>query len=212
MDIDFYLKKQELNQKNIMAMINEIIKIDNNDLVTFKLKDTKQIRPDDGYGGINVRLICSLQNVKTIISIDIATGDPVTPSEIDYSYKCLITGKIINIKSYNLETVIAEKLQTVLARSLTNSRMKDFYDLYIIWKCKSKELDISILKEAFANTCKYRDENYTKLEVTDILFDIKNSRNITLRWNTYSNKFPFAKDIRFFEILSVIDNLILLIY
>ena len=136
----------------------------------------------------------------------------MTPSEIDYSYKCLITGKIINIKSYNLETVIAEKLQTVLARSLTNSRMKDFYDLYIIWKCKSKELDISILKEAFANTCKYRDENYTKLEVTDILFDIKNSRNITLRWNTYSNKFPFAKDIRFFEILSVIDNLILLIY
>ena len=162
MDIDFLLSKLSLEKEKIEKVFKEIISIDVDDLVVFEFNKISNIRENDQYGGLNITLTGKIENIKVPVNIDVAAGDPITPSSVLYTYKCMFDEETINFQSYNYETIISEKLQTLLSRSITNSRSKDFYDLYIITKLKYESIDKDLLFSAFQNTCKYRNTYFSK--------------------------------------------------
>ena len=205
MDMDFLLTKLAMNKENIKKIFKEIAEIDVDDNITFKFVDINDIRQEDEYGGFNVSLLGRLENVKVVVSIDIATGDPITPSSVSYNYRCLFDNEILIFAAYNFETIIAEKLQTILNRGVTNSRSKDFYDLYIIYKLRWNDINVSTLKEAFNNTCRYRNTIFSLGHATEIKNQIENDLSMQKRWESFSKKNEFASDISFSDTISVLN-------
>ena len=202
MDIDFLLRKTPLTRENVIDIIKNVVSIDVGDNIIFEISDINEIRQEDKYGGFNLALLGKLENIKEIVNIDIATGDPITPNAISYRYKCLFGEEILNFKAYNYETIIAEKLQTILVRDITNSRSKDLYDLYIIRKLKWETIDVSVLKEAFTNTCRYRNTQFEKEEATKIINNIKNDPQMESRWNSYRKRNKFVGNVDFEEVIN----------
>jgi predicted nucleotidyltransferase component of viral defense system len=156
MDMDMLFVNQELTEENIINILTEIIKIDLKDDLILSVESTETIKEDDDYGGFRIKIKCMLDNIRQIIPLDIATGDPVTPGAKLYDYHTLTENKSISIKTYNLETIIAEKIHTIFVRGEFNSRNKDFFDIYILNKLKRDQIDVKVLKEAFKNTFRYR--------------------------------------------------------
>lgn len=142
MDADYLLKSIKLTENNVKEIISEIININLDDGVKFNFIDTDLIRIQDEYGGYRINLVAILENMRVNISIDIATGDIITPKEIEYYYPCIFEDKKLSIFSYNVETIISEKLLAIVTLKGLNSRTKDFYDLYYIF---NKKLDFSSL-------------------------------------------------------------------
>lgn len=208
MDIDFLLRKMNLTMENIVNVLKEVSLIDIGDNVTFEYQNINEIRQDDEYGGYNIVLLGKLENIKETISIDVATGDPITPSPMDYRYKCLFDDEILSFKAYNFETILAEKLQTILFRGIANSRSKDFYDIFIIYKLRWNDIDTKVLKEAFVNTCNYRGTVFAKDEALRIVDRIKNDSQMESRWKTYSKRNQFAKNIEFKDTLNPLEIII----
>lgn len=208
MDIDFLLRKMNLTMENIVNVLKEVSLIDIGDNVAFEYQNINEIRQDDEYGGYNIVLLGKLENIKETISIDVATGDPITPSAMDYRYKCLFDEEILSFKAYNFETILAEKLQTILFRGIANSRSKDFYDIFIIYKLRWNDIDTKVLKEAFVNTCNYRGTVFAKDEALRIVDRIKNDSQMESRWKTYSKRNQFAKNIEFKDTLNPLETII----
>lgn len=191
-DIDFYGRQIEMEQETIGNVIKDILSIDVDDGIKFLYLGISSIREDDQYGGFQIFVRGKLDNVRHDFSIDIATGDPIIPSEKDYDYKCLVTEEVLPLKAYSLETIVSEKLQTVLVRALANSRSKDYYDLYILEKLQKDNINIAYLKKAFEETCKYRKFTMTKKDAIELLFVIETNEQIQLRWRTYSKRNKYA--------------------
>ncbi len=196
-DLDFKLTGEELEEENLVKIINDIISKDVDDNIVFDFSSVEPIRNEDQYGGFTVNIVGHLENIRQTVNIDIATGDPITPFAITYNYKRLIVEDILNFKAYNLETILAEKLQTIYNRGLFNSRSKDFYDVYIIHKLKMNEINRENLKEAFAKTCEYRKTNFSKEDVNNLLKELKADTQVLNRWKNYARKNSFAKNISF---------------
>ncbi len=200
MDIDFLLRNLAFEKESIKNIFKEIKDIDADDNVTFDFREITKIREEDVYGGYNVSLLGKLENIKVPVSIDVATGDPITPSSITYRYKCLFDDSFIEFPSYNFETIVAEKLQTILYRGTANSRSKDYYDIYIINKLRIDDINPNHLRAAFNNTCEHRGTTFTKEEVLEIVQTIETSKTIQDRWARYTEKNAFASKIPFSEI------------
>ena len=205
MDMDFLLTKLAMDKENIEKIFKGIAEIDVDDNITFEFVDINDIRQEDEYGGFNVSLLGRLENVKAVVSIDVATGDPITPSSVSYNYRCLFDNEILIFAAYNFETIIAEKLQTILSKGVTNSRSKDFYDLYIIYKLRWNDINVSTLKEAFNNTCRYRNTIFSSGHATEIKNQIENDLSMQKRWESFSKKNEFASDISFSDTISVLN-------
>lgn len=205
MDMDFLLTRLAMTKENIEKIFKEIAKINVDDNITFEFVDINDIRQEDEYGGFNVSLLGRLENIKVLVSIDLATGDPITPSSVSYKYRCLFDDEILTFAAYNFETIIAEKLQTILNRGVTNSRSKDFYDLYIIYKLRWNDINVSTLKEAFNNTCRYRNTIFSLEHATEIKNQIENDLSMQKRWESFSKKNEFASDISFSDTISAIN-------
>ena len=203
MDIDFLLRKLSLDRETVIRVIKEIAFVDINDGITFEFQSINEIRKEDDYGGYNIVLLGRLENIKEIVSVDIATGDPITPRAIYYEYKCLLDNEILRFKAYNFETILAEKLQTILYKGIANSRSKDFYDLYIIHKLRWGSIDINAFKKAFENTCNYRETVFSKEDATKILKSISGDSIMEIRWNAYCKRNKFATGIEFKEVVDV---------
>ena len=202
MDMDFYIKHLSMEKENIVRLITDIAAIDTNDGVTFKVVGSSDIRLDDQYGGFQVEVMGKLDNVRYEFGIDVATGDPIVPSERNYDYKCLVNGETLPIKAYSLESVIAEKLETVLARQIANSRSKDFYDLYILRKTQLDNVDKNVLKKAFEETCKYRGFNILKEDALSLLEEIKLNTQMNNRWDSYVKRAKYAAGLTFEEVIN----------
>jgi len=196
-DIDFLLRKETMNEKRLKEIFSDIIATDADDSITFEISDISPIRDEDAYGGFSILLTGHLENVRQSFHVDVATGDPITPADIEYSYQSLISNETIAFRAYNLETVIAEKLQTILFRGLLNSRCKDYYDIYIINQLQRKNISIPDLKKAFEITCQYRRTPFEKEEALLVLEEISNSDILRTRWKNYAKKSSFAKDLTF---------------
>lgn len=196
-DIDFLLRKESMDENRLREIFSDIIATNADDSITFEIADISPIRDEDAYGGFSILLTGHLENVKQSFHVDVATGDPITPTDIEYSYQSLISNETIAFRAYNLETVVAEKLQTILSRGMLNSRCKDYYDIYIINQLQRKNISIPDLKKSFETTCQYRKTPFEKEESLLILEEISRSNILQTRWNNYARKASFAKDITF---------------
>lgn len=152
MDIDTTIKNLDISTDNIQKIITEIANINIYDEISFEIKRIYNIMDSFEYPGVRVELNALMDKMITPFKIDISTGDIITPSEIKYSYNLIIEDKKINLWTYNLETILAEKLQTVLARDVFNTRMRDFYDIYTLMNLYKNKIDNTVLSEAFKVT------------------------------------------------------------
>ena len=206
MDMDFYLKKVSMGKEATVSLVKEIASIDIEDDIHFDVVNATDIRNDDIYGGFSVVIAARLDNVRCRFSVDIATGDPIVPSERSYVYKCLLTGEMLPIKTYSLESVVSEKLETVLSKGIVNSRSKDYYDLYILRKCRLGDVDIAVLKKAFIKTCEYRKFFMSKKDAFVLLREIESNRQMQKRWVNYCGNVGYAEGIDFTQAIGAIKE------
>ena len=204
MDIDTSLKNFNLSENDAKRIITEIKDIDIGDGVTFEIKDSLSIMDEMEYPGIRITMNAIMGKLVTPIKIDISTGDIVTPHPIEHRYKLLLEDRYINLQSYNLETVLAEKIQTVLARGVLNTRMRDFYDIRTLFLMYGDQIDTDTLKSAFNATCTNRGTHNLVQNAPEIISNIESDEHLRSLWVSYQRKFPYASDMSYG---SVIDSL-----
>lgn len=203
-DIDVSIKNQNLTINDIMLIIDEIKDIDIDDGIKFEINDISNIMDQMEYPGIRVSMNASLDGISTPLKIDISTGDVITPKEISFDYKLLLEDRSIVLFSYNLETILAEKLQTIFERGILNTRMRDFYDVYMLSSIYSDKINKDLLKEAFINTCKERSTDYLIGDNSRILINIENDNNLKSLWQKYQEKFQYAEGVEFLDVIKSI--------
>ncbi len=207
-DMDATIKGISLNKKTILKMFNEIINLDLNDGVTFELIGIKDIRLEDKYGGFKLNILSKLGNNKTYITVELTTGDEITPREIKFSYNSIFENKKIFIMAYNIETILAEKSHTIVSRGVLNTRMKDFYDIYMLINLKKDTINKNFLISAIENTFDKRNTLIDIDEFDTIIEDLYVSTYIKKMWNEYQNKNTYAKGIKFNDTLEAVEQII----
>ena len=207
-DIDFLVKGFPIETVKLKKILEEILGDTNKKDIWFEINGTaEEIRAEDEYGGIRFHLIGHLANIRIPFSIDIATGDPIYPLPRLERYSTIL-GDVIELNMYPLETVLSEKLQTILTRAEINSRSKDFYDIYAILKNKFEVINIKELKVAVSMTFSYRKTEVSKDKAKVIVSHINKDSLVIERWKRYQNKNPYAKGIEFSEIIDSLNTLI----
>ena len=207
-DMDATITGIDVSKDKMLKVLNEILSINLKDDVKFDVVDITDIRGDDEYGGNKYHIVGKLQSLKVNLEIDISTGDKVTPRELKYKYPLIFENRTIIISSYNIETILAEKIETVLRRGVFNSRMKDFYDIYYFLTKLRKDININILKEAVDNTFTKRNSFEYLNDYEQIIDSIIGNERIEKLWNVYSNKYKYANDIDINEILNLLKSII----
>ena len=203
-DIDFLINKFALTEDNILHKIQTILSYDEKEGVTYKVQKIEPIRHEDEYGGYRVTILCQLENIRQMVPLDIATGDPITPCEIAYEYKSLFSDEYFEICAYNIETILAEKIHTIFVRGIFNSRSKDFYDVYIIWKLHYRYISKVDLLEALIQTSLKRNSYPLLNSYKETVNSIQLSPKIYEDWKRYQNTYQYAKDIKIEDICSLI--------
>lgn len=208
MDLDTTVKGLPLDRDTITKVINEIISIDLNDNIKLEIENIKDIREEELYSGFNVNLKAEFDGLKTNLMIDITTGDVITYKEIEFKYITLFDNEIINIMSYNYETILAEKYESVISRNIDNTRMKDYYDLYMFVKLKWNDINKDTLRKAIINTAKNR-ETLDYIDNSDKYLElITNDTRLRSLWNNYQNNYEYAKNISFDDTINAIKKII----
>ena len=204
-DIDTAINDDNFTKGNIVKMIKSIISKDINDGAMINLIEISNIREEDQYGGFRVVLKVKVDNIKENFQIDIATGDPITPKPIVYKYYPILGDNYVNVWSYNIETVIAEKLETILRRAEANSRIRDYYDLYLIYTKGWNNVKIDDLCKAVNKT--FEKRSYVG-NIDETIAILRNSGIIKNRWNSYRKKYVYANDIDYNEIMKCIEKIV----
>lgn len=204
-DIDTAIKDANFTKENIEKMIKSIIAIDINDGALISFIEIGNIREEDQYGGFRAILNVKVDTIRENFQIDIATGDPITPKPIVYKYHPILGDSFVNVWSYNIETVIAEKLETILRRAEANSRIRDYYDLYLIYTKGWNHVKIDDLRKAIDKT--FEKRNYTG-NIEEAIAILKDSEIIKNRWNLYKKKYEYANDIDYEEIMKCVEEII----
>ena len=205
MDIDTAFRNADFNEDTVVKMIKEIISIEIDDNTSLSYLGISPIRDEDEYGGFRVDIQVNIENIREKFHIDIATGDPITPKEISYKYKPILSENYANLWAYNIETVLAEKIETILSRIELNGRMRDFYDVYLIytkdWSC----VNLDYFKKAIEVTFNKREYSGNPMLTLDL---IKDSSVLKERWKSYQKKYKYASDIDFDKIIVCLKKII----
>lgn len=205
-DMDISIKGIDVSKEKMVQVLNEILSLDIGDGVKFEMINITDIRADDEYGGNKYHLVGRLENLKVALEIDISTGDEITPKELNYEYISIFENKKIYIDTYNIETILAEKIETILRRGKYNARMKDYYDVYFFLTKLKDEIDLETFKQALNNTLTKRESfNYYK-DYRQILNGLTNDERINNYWSTYKKKTKYAQNIEFKEIVRILDE------
>jgi predicted nucleotidyltransferase component of viral defense system len=208
MDIDTTLKNLSLNEDSARKIVEEITATRIDDGMTFEIKSVAPIMDEADYPGIRIMMNTMLENMQTPLRIDFSAGDVITPHEVAYSFRLLFEDRTISILAYNLETVLAEKLETLLTRSTANTRMRDFYDIYVLTNTQAHNISNATLKEAFANTSKKRGSITLLPEADLILREISESTALIDLWRNYQRKFEYATDVLWDDAMTSVGRLI----
>ncbi len=202
MDLDATLKGVSVNIEDIENLIDIVVKVPLDDGVTFNLKSISEIMDEAEYPGIRVSMTTTFDNVITPFKIDFSTGDAITPREIRYQFKLMLEDRYIDIWAYNLETVIAEKLETIITRTTTNTRMRDFYDIYVLNQLHGDSLDQQILRNALLATSHYRGSEAYIGDAYSVIYEIWKDTNMQNLWKKYQEKFSYASEINWNDIIN----------
>lgn len=208
MDLDTTIRNLPLTEEKIAEAVNTICKIDMRDDVAFVVKSIEPIRKDDIYGGYCVRLDAVYDTIVTPLSIDVSTGDVITPDAVKYEFSGIFDEDIrISLWGYNIETVIAEKIETILRRGVFTTRPRDYYDVYILGK--TQEYNKEIYKEALKATAEHRGSTEQIADVEGILKQISENVDLKNMWSKYQKKYAYASDISYEEVLEVLKKIII---
>lgn len=209
MDLDATIKGTNVSVEDVEMIISQIISIPLDDGVSFRIKRISEIMEEADYQGVRVSMETKFDGVITPLKIDISTGDIITPREIKYNFNLMLENRTIEVWAYNLETVLAEKLETVISRNVTNTRMRDFYDIYILQKLYGEQLSKDVLWDALVATAKKR-ETLEQIETEDIdeVFDeIQSSSVMENLWKAYQRNYSYSADIPWHTIMKSIRTL-----
>jgi len=208
MDMDVTIKGLPVNVESISSMLQQVCAIEVNDDVTFSLKRIEEIRENADYNSFRVTLEALHAPMAVPLKIDITTGDEITPKEIAYELRLLLEPRSIKILAYNLETIIAEKLETIISRGDQNTRSRDYYDIYIIQQLQWQNIDPATLKLALIKTCQNRGTSDVIKRYVEIVGIIKNSDAMNKFWKDYQTQFEYAQDIEFKDICQTIKEIL----
>lgn len=208
MDMDTTIKGFSLTKKNVSNILQEICDIKIDDDVTFEIQKIELIREDDDYGGYRVTFKANYKGqMPVIMKIDITTGDKITYKEIRYNFDLMMENRKIQIWSYNLETIIAEKFESIIKRSVLGTRVRDFYDVYMLLNTQSKNIDNKILKAAIYSTAEHRNSLDKIQNWMDAVNELENSNVMKLQWNRYQKDNFYAKDIKYEDLIKSINKI-----
>ena len=208
MDMDTTIKGFTLTHETIRSIFTDICAIEVDDDVTFEITKIEDIRETDDYPGIRVGLHANYPPISVPLTVDVTTGDAITPKEIEYVFSLLFDDRTLSVLAYNLETVIAEKVETILSRSVANTRPRDYYDIHILYTLRGEQCDRHILREALERTTKKRDSTHILVDFPNILSVIRNSRELRTFWEKYQKNYDYAKDITFDDACQTIENIL----
>ena len=209
MDLDATIKAANVSLRDVEMIISNIIAIPIDDGVSFRIKRISEIMEEADYPGVRVSMETKFDGVIIPLKIDISTGDVITPKEIRYRFNLMLEDRTIEVWAYNLETVLAEKLETVISRNVTNTRMRDFYDIYILQKLHGEQLNKEILWNALVATARKRGtlDLIESNEIREILNEIETSSVMENLWKTYQKNYSYAADISWHTIMKSICTL-----
>ncbi|HBE46590.1 conserved hypothetical protein [uncultured spirochete] len=207
MDLDTTLRNLPLTEEQITQAIQSICGIDLKDEVAFKVVSVASIRKDDRYGGFCIRMDAVYDTIVTPLSIDISTGDVITPSAVLYEFSSIFDESVrIRLWGYNIETVMAEKVETILSRGIFSTRPRDYYDIYILGT--TQKYDKALFLEALSATAEHRGSKAILSAPEAIFENISESRDLRQMWAKYQKKFPYAQDVTYEAIIEVLRSLL----
>jgi predicted nucleotidyltransferase component of viral defense system len=204
MDMDATLRGMPLTEESVRDALTQISALDLGDDISFVLKSVTPIREDDAYGGYRAAVTAVFDTIKTALKIDLTTGDRITPREITYRFALMFEDRSIDVLAYNLETVLAEKYETILRRSAMNTRMRDFYDVYILMNFQSRNIDGTLLKKAVEATTAARESSAVLTDADMVLSLLAEDATIQAQWSLYQKDFDYAKDIPWTDIIRAV--------
>ena len=205
MDIDTTVKSLNLSKENAIKIVQDIIAVDIPDGVQFRITKVTDIMEEHDYPGIRFMLVASLDTMLQAIKIDISTGDVITPGAVEYSYNLMFEERAISLWTYNLETLLAEKLETIMARGIANTRMRDFYDIHVIRN--QEPFDRAVLKKAFLATS---DKRNTTMQISDfknIFSDVEADETMKKQWERFKEDSFFVGELSWEEVMSSVKAL-----
>lgn len=208
MDMDATIKGLPVTKETISEMFGEICKIHIDDDINFEFSGIVDIREDDEYDGYRVSLSGNYPPMAVPLKIDITTGDKITPREMVYSFNLMFEERSINVLAYTVETILAEKLETIISRGDQNTRPRDFYDVYILNTLQKQNIDNKILKDAFSATVKKRGTEHIVANYKEIIETVASSTVMNNQWTRYQKEFDYAKDIQFEDTCTAVIKLI----
>lgn len=207
LDLDTTIKGFTLTHESIRRIFEEICAVEIADDVHFELVDIADIREGDDYPGIRVSMKANYPPISVPLTVDVTTGDVITPREIEYTFSLLFDDRSISILAYNIETVLAEKIETVLSRSIANTRPRDFYDIHILYSLRGAECAPQILLQALERTTNKRGSQKVLSLYSDIIAEIRSSEQLRTFWKKYQRDFDYAKDISFDAVCDTIQRI-----
>ncbi len=199
MDMDATIKGYLVNKETIQKMIEEILAVSLDDNISFEFRSIGEIREGDEYTGYRAALTANYEKMAVPLKLDITTGDKITPREIEYEYKLMFEDRSIHVLAYNLPTILAEKLETVISRGDQNTRPRDYYDIYILTKLQSGNIDLATLKDALRATTETRGSFEVIKQYREIMQRVRSSQVMNRQWGDYRKDFDYAARIEFEE-------------
>ena len=207
MDMDTTLRGIPLNEVSITKILNEILAIEIDADIEYKLIKLSPIREEDMYEDFCASISCIFGKINASLNIDITTGDVITPREMNYFYSKILEEGRIPIMTYTIETILAEKFETISSRNISTTRARDFYDLYMIYSIFKDKINKNVLKKAIERTSKYRGSFETALQYKEIVELFRESETSKELWKKYTQNNPYAKNVDFLDTISVYEEI-----
>lgn len=207
MDVDATIEALPVTETEMRKIVNEIININISDNVTFVIKDVSNIMEERNYPGLRFVLDVSFGKILQKITLDFSTGDEIVPKAVEYKYKLMLEDRFINLMTYNIENILAEKIETILSKGLANTRMRDFYDIHLLIENDNK-IDLNTLSIALKHTCNTRGNIQVLDNAKNILSDVLQDETLKRQWNVFLNKSTYAKSFEWEDVLNEIQDLI----
>ena len=206
MDMDTTVRGIQMEEDEIVAAVNEILAIDVGDGILFEYHGIEPIREEDAYNNFRVHLRAKYGKIDSPMKIDVTTGDVITPTAIQYDFPMLFEDKTVPVMAYTLETVLAEKYETIIRRNIGTTRARDFYDLHTLYRSRKNEIRPDVLKAAVLHTAQKRDSVDDIHDWKDIMTDIREEPALYQLWDNYVANNKYIGELAFHEVLNTVDE------
>lgn len=206
MDMDTTVRGIQMEEDEIVRAVKEVLAVDVGDDIEFEYQSIEPIREDDAYNNFRIHLRAKYGKIDSPMKIDVTTGDVITPAAVQYEFPMLFDEKTVSVMAYTLETVLAEKYETIIRRNIGTTRARDYYDLHILFRSRSSEVRLDILKAAVLHTAKKRDSVQDIEDWRDIIKDIREEPQMYLLWDNYVAENKYIRELEFHVVLDTVEE------